>query len=509
MSQHSSIPPLVKPRASASKRGVVGASSCPSDAPVKARKGRKGQAAGDAPLYGARPPAAPAAPFLVLKETTQPNPPPSPIPSRSRKPLTISAPTKQAAETLLAKSRPGTVVSWQGKEGRYDEALDRQGRRFIRVSDATGEVDVQGRFGAPSGYELRQKFCIEANTAGFLCRFGDSFVGFLTLTFAENLRDPEEAQRRFNSFWTHVGRPHFGDYLRVIEVQRRGAIHYHLLVSLPVDVKGAFDWDAFNTAQEARQQGRLSEARALTRIYVQKLKDEGCGWLVDTWAMLRASLPKYGFGRSELLPIRSNFEGMSKYIGKYIAKSQAHRPPEMKGVRLFSSSVKGWVRPCNMRFQFLSRGSALYRSRVARLAAHLGVSEEEGLASVLGKKGQWRLNRWLAPDSESECPRGLHPDDGGWTAEEREAWEERQFVELLQFSPARITAIARAGDRVGEGKRGGHWSADERRQVRRWERVAAPVAPVRLAVAPADDWDARRASLVAKYGVRGYGTGDL
>jgi hypothetical protein len=47
--------------------------------------------------------------------------------------------------------------------------------------------------------------------------------------------------------------------------------------------------------------------------------------LKSEWAFWRETAPRYGFGRTELLPIKSTAEGFSKYVGKYIAKQAIHR----------------------------------------------------------------------------------------------------------------------------------------------------------------------------------------
>jgi hypothetical protein len=41
--------------------------------------------------------------------------------------------------------------------------------------------------------------------------------------------------------------------------------------------------------------------------------------------------PKYGFGRTELLPIKKTAEGVAKYVGKYVAKHIGQRLPADKG----------------------------------------------------------------------------------------------------------------------------------------------------------------------------------
>lgn len=57
---------------------------------------------------------------------------------------------------------------------------------------------------------------------------------FLTLTFAENVTDIKEANKRFKKFILRM-RYRYGDfkYLAVIEFQERGAVHYHMMSDLP------------------------------------------------------------------------------------------------------------------------------------------------------------------------------------------------------------------------------------------------------------------------------------
>lgn len=57
---------------------------------------------------------------------------------------------------------------------------------------------------------------------------------FVTLTFAENITDLSAANKEFNKFIKRVSRRHTEfQYLAVPEFQKRGAIHYHLVCSLP------------------------------------------------------------------------------------------------------------------------------------------------------------------------------------------------------------------------------------------------------------------------------------
>lgn len=57
---------------------------------------------------------------------------------------------------------------------------------------------------------------------------------FVTLTFAENVIDLDQANREFKKFIQRM-RYSYGDfkYIAVIEFQKRGAIHYHMISDLP------------------------------------------------------------------------------------------------------------------------------------------------------------------------------------------------------------------------------------------------------------------------------------
>ena len=80
------------------------------------------------------------------------------------------------------------------------------------------------------------------------------------------------------------------------------------------------------------------------------------------WSLLRRNLPKYKFGRSELLPIKSTTEGISRYVGKYISKTVCNRLEEDKGTRMVNYS--GNSRIASTRFTIVSDQSKLWRYKV-------------------------------------------------------------------------------------------------------------------------------------------------
>jgi len=200
-----------------------------------------------------------------------------------------------------------------------------------------------------------------ASSVKLMCdKYGIENVAFLTLTFRQHVTDPKEAQRRLNILFTHVIKPRYGDYVGVFERQHNGRVHYHLLVSLGFDVRTDFDFAA------VKNQDYRSASPALRK----------------EWAYWRKAAPKYGFGRTELMPIMSTAEGIGRYVGKYISKNIEQRAYahvlsgaekyQDKGVRLVRYS--NGARAGTNRFMFVSEGSAAWRNKMALFAEIVSVS---------------------------------------------------------------------------------------------------------------------------------------
>lgn len=185
----------------------------------------------------------------------------------------------------------------------------------------------------------RTAFALQLNVAGFVQRHGLERCGFLTLTFADHVTNPEESQRRLNSLMTHVLRPRYGDAVRIYERMKSGRIHYHLLVPVQVDIRTGVDFAAIG-AGDYRSAGAALRAE---------------------WAFWRRTAKLYGFGRTELLPIKSTEEAVAKYLGKYIAKHFDAREEADKGVRLVAYSGR---RVATTRFAWASPGAALWRAKL-------------------------------------------------------------------------------------------------------------------------------------------------
>ena len=97
-------------------------------------------------------------------------------------------------------------------------------------------------------------------------------------------------------------------------------------------------------------------------------------YLRSEWAFWRVTAPKYGFGRHELMPVKSTADAIAKYLGKYISKHIGQRLPEDKGARLVRYS-KGTNR-VGTRFSWVSPGAYMWRSKLGAFCRSLHLNSD-------------------------------------------------------------------------------------------------------------------------------------
>jgi len=229
-------------------------------------------------------------------------------------------------------------------------------------STGTNELSTQHR---KSSYQLKQ------SVSRLAAKYGLDYLGFLTLTFADHITCPKEAQKRLNSLMTHVIRERYQDYICVLERQKSGRIHYHLVVALKYNIRKGVNFNELNK---------------------QRYTSVGSS-LRTEWAFWRTAARKYRFGRTELLPIKSNDEAISKYVGKYISKHIEKRESRDKGVRLvrYSSGARNGT----TNFSFLSPGSREWRRKVkvfaqsVSLGTGIEVNSLSDFTRALGPRWAW------------------------------------------------------------------------------------------------------------------------
>lgn len=249
-------------------------------------------------------------------------------------------------ELQAAGKRASAALASESAEGAALPCLSSNNSTESSRTDPTGSpvlIDFQ-KFST----QHKKSACALAWNVEFLAgKYGLERLGFLTLTFAQDIKDPKEAQRRFNSLATHVLRKRYVEYIRVWERTKKGRIHYHLLVVLENDIRTGFNF--------------LEAEFGIYKDVPKAIRSE--------WAFWRTTAKEYGFGRTELLPVRSTAEGIARYVGKYISKHISQREERDKGFRLVEYS-RG-ARQVSTRFAFNSPGYHDWRRKLELFCAYV------------------------------------------------------------------------------------------------------------------------------------------
>jgi hypothetical protein len=180
------------------------------------------------------------------------------------------------------------------------------------------------------------------------------------------------------------------------------------LVAVEWDTRpDGFDWVAFDAAQKER---RENGASVLFREQRARYKASAARELVALWALLRKVLPRYGLGRSELLPVRKCEEAIAAYVGKYLEGGLVIKKHSWKGCRRVECDRRAkedWF-ACSRGFAWHSAGAVAWRARVGEVGAVLGVADTAGIKRKLGPKWAYRLRDTITMASEEDWQLVLH-----------------------------------------------------------------------------------------------------
>ena len=259
-----------------------------------------------------------------------------------------SAPERQA---IPAPQIPPALVALQpGSAGEADSV------RLLYLNSNISDGTPPKALPELSPYHQKSAFSLGENVRRFCSLYGVENCGFLTLTFPDNVQDHKEASRRFNNMNRRYLGTFYGEWIWARERQKRGAWHYHLVVQCKGDIRTGFDWDEYREWLTDYSKGKRRRLRT------------GNAFLRSLWEMNNRAFPSYGFGRVELLPIRSTVDAVASYVGKYISKQIDQRPEEDKGVRLVSHSA-GFTAG-SPKFSWNSEGAKKWRANLALFAIH-------------------------------------------------------------------------------------------------------------------------------------------
>ena len=176
-------------------------------------------------------------------------------------------------------------------------------------------------------------FALQTNINALCQRYGTNKIGFLTLTFADDVQCHKEATKRFNSLATNILKNKYESWIRISERQKSGRWHFHLVVVCKDDIRRGLRFDELKNKQYKSANVHLR----------------------GEWRFWRSMAKKYNFGRTELLPVRTDSQRIAAYLAKYLSKGE--RKSEDKGARLVSYSSKV-LRVCTQSFSWFKGGQS-------------------------------------------------------------------------------------------------------------------------------------------------------
>lgn len=239
----------------------------------------------------------------------------------------------------------------------------------------------------------RSQFVAEQNIGWYIRFSGEDrvMVGYLTCPGAQSLI---EFQRKWHSFLTGVLSKVFVSGMWVRERQSRtGEWHAHFVVVVGFDVRSRYPWEEV--------------ARRDYRNVDQTIR--------DLWKVLREGSKTYGFGRSNLEPIKTSGEAAARYVSKYLSKRTGST--KMVGeekARLFG--LWGTRRYCSSQFSWNTSGgreSRVKKKLIAQCLALISRSNINGhddFRRVLGRKWWNRIRPLIV--TEKKWPKQMNRTPG-------------------------------------------------------------------------------------------------
>jgi len=307
----------------------------------------------------------------------------------------ISLPSARACDGPDAPALAGAMApaARSGERSEPLPCLNRNNSNETVLNQAISQSEFQ-----LSPYQRKALFALTENIAKFIQDVGIERIGFLTLTFENKIYDIGEASAHFNRLNVRVLKEYFGGWCRVIEQHKDGAWHYHLLVEMPCDIRTGFDFTAFNASKEEYQRhGNSGTYYKLLRAATGKDHP-----LPPLWKELWERLQGYSFGRFELVPVRTNQDGISKYLAKYLSKGLSAIKPDGRRVRLWAIS-RNVQRAVRMPFAWVSTGARLWRRKVTMVAERFRCRDFEDIRNLAGPSWAYHLKDLIA----SLIPDGL------------------------------------------------------------------------------------------------------
>lgn len=179
----------------------------------------------------------------------------------------------------------------------YEKSLMKKKKGFEKVVDIENELIKEEnvhRLGEQKFIEYRNIQRAKLNLQRLVKTNEKVFKTFITLTFAENLQDIKEANKKLHNWICNIRKLKKDfKFVCVPEYQKRGAVHYHLMTNIEIT----------DTTLLSPQKKRTKKTKHLKHIYDVRYWDKG-------------------FARVDDL---RNIDNVTAYITKYMTKDADNR----------------------------------------------------------------------------------------------------------------------------------------------------------------------------------------
>ncbi len=191
-------------------------------------------------------------------------------------------------------------------------------------------------------------FALKENILGLIEKHGLVRIAILTLTLPRRVTDAKEAHRLFKPIGRKLTK-RYQCWVRVFERMDSGSIHWHILILLNEgDIYSNVNFEEFH--------------RKIYKSASIQLKEE--------WKFWRETASKFGFGRTQFMPIETNKDAVANYFAKYISKHCFFRRPEDKGAKIVRYSGN-FPRSVGPRFSWFNPNAKVFWKKVGQIVRSL------------------------------------------------------------------------------------------------------------------------------------------
>ena len=250
-------------------------------------------------------------------------------------------------------------------------------------SENNSDTKAEKKSNKLSNIQAKTMKVLDVNSKHWMKKHGEDYIGILTLTFRENLTCDKEAQRRWNNLNRIINRhDKFTILVKVKEYQKRGAVHYHMLVKTKESIRGKIDFEIYE------KMGKAKDIRTKRKLG-KELAKTAEPHLVELWGWLRDKCKGTGFGRSELMPLKKPHH-VKNYIGKYLEKDMQSGKSKLKGTREITYGKKAH-KVANTKFSWINGKSSIYRRKLIKFTEARGIKDHEEMVEIYGKSWSYHL----------------------------------------------------------------------------------------------------------------------